>query len=122
MYESRICGLKNISRAWVDGSCNHKTSNITDHANSEPHKAAMVYFRKSRNEPVTNYNPIARSLLSSLMAPAVREQVKKKFDISFVLERVVLMNVNASRLVQLEFGRDQPCPTPSMYCCGWSSV
>ena len=41
-YETRICGLKNVSRAWIDGSSNHKTSNITDHASSEPHKAAMI--------------------------------------------------------------------------------
>jgi len=29
-YESRIEGLKNFSRAWIDGSTNHKTSNIVD--------------------------------------------------------------------------------------------
>ena len=91
-YETRICGHKNFSRAWIDGSNNHKTSNISDHANSESHKAAMMYFRKdqaqSRNEPVTSYSPIARSLLSSAsMDPAVRERVKKKFDISFVLAK-----------------------------------
>ena len=91
-YEARISGHKNFSRVWIDGSSNHKTSNITDHANSEPHKAAMMYFRKdqarSRNEPVTTYSPIARSLLSSAsMDPAVRERVQKKFDISFVLAK-----------------------------------
>ena len=41
-YGTRMCGLKNFSRAWIDDSSNHKTSNIT--ANSEPHKVAMVYF------------------------------------------------------------------------------
>ena len=70
---------------------NHKTSNITDHTSSEPHKVAIVYFRRdqarSRNEPVTSYSPIARSLLSSSMDPAVRERIKKKFDISFVLAK-----------------------------------
>ena len=91
-YETRICGHKNFSQAWIDGSSNHKTSNITDHANSEPHKAAMMYFRKdqakSRNEPVTSYSPIAHSLLSSAsMVPAVRERIKKKFDISFVVAK-----------------------------------
>ena len=43
-YKIRICGHKSISRAWIDGSSNHKMSNITDHANSEPHKVAMMYF------------------------------------------------------------------------------
>ena len=90
-YQTRICGFKNFSRTWIDGSSNHKTSNITDHANSNPHKAAMMYFgkvqAKSRNEPITSYSPIVRRLLSSSMDPAVREQVKKKFDISFVLAK-----------------------------------
>lgn len=40
-YEDRIGGHKNFSRAWIDGSSNHKTSNIKDHAKSEQHKAAM---------------------------------------------------------------------------------
>ena len=51
----------------------------------------MMYFRKDqakrRNEPVTSYSPIARSLLSSSMDPAMRERIKKKFDISFVLAK-----------------------------------
>ena len=83
-YENKICGIKKFSRVWIEGSSNHKTSNITDHAKSEPHKMAMVYFRKDqakgRNEPITSYSPIAHSLLSSSMDPAVRERVKKKFD------------------------------------------
>ena len=77
-YENRICGYRNFSRTWIDGSSNHKTSNIVDHAKSDPHKAAMGYFRrgqaKSRNEPITSYSPIASSLFSSgSMDPAVRE-------------------------------------------------
>ena len=46
-YETRICGLKNFSRAWINGSSNHKMSNITDHANSEPEQSdndVLVYF------------------------------------------------------------------------------
>ena len=90
-YETKICGHKNFSWAWIDGSSNHKTSNITNHATSEPHKSAMMYLRKeqakSRNEPLTSYSPIARSLLSSSMDPVVRERVKKKFEISFVLAK-----------------------------------
>ena len=38
--EIRICGPQNFSRAWTNSSSNHITSNVnvTDHANSEPHK------------------------------------------------------------------------------------
>ena len=39
-----MCGLKNFSRARMDGSSNHTMSNITDDTNSEPHKVAMMYF------------------------------------------------------------------------------
>ena len=47
-YETRICGLKIFSRAWIDGSVNHKTSNVTEHVNSEQHKSAMTCFRKDQ--------------------------------------------------------------------------
>ena len=60
-------------------------AHITDHANSGPHKAAVMYFHKdqakSRNEPITSYSPITSSLLSSSVDLAVRKRVKK-FGIS----------------------------------------
>lgn len=90
-YESQLNGNKNFSKAWIDGSSNHKTSNITDHAATDQHKSAMMLLRKdqakSRNEPITTYSPIARSLFSSTMDPIVKEQVKKKFEISFVFAK-----------------------------------
>ena len=43
-YETRICGPKNFSRARTNSSSNHITSNVTDHANNEPHKAAIMYL------------------------------------------------------------------------------
>ena len=44
--EIRICGPQNFSRAWTNSSSNHITSNVnvTDHANSEPHKVAIMYL------------------------------------------------------------------------------
>ena len=41
-YGKKICGIKNFSKVWIDGSSNHKTSNITDHAISEPHKTTIL--------------------------------------------------------------------------------
>ena len=61
--EDKIVGMKNYSSAWMAGSLNHKTSNVVDHATSEQHKAAMIHVQRSANEPITNYSPIARSLL-----------------------------------------------------------
>ena len=47
-YESKICGHKNFSKAWTDGSSNQKTSNIMDHACSEQHKSAMMFFIENK--------------------------------------------------------------------------
>ena len=80
-YEGRVCEQKNFSKAWIDGSTNHKTSNVTNHACSKQHKSAMALFRmdqaKSKHEPITTYSPIARSVLSMAMNPSKsRESLK----------------------------------------------
>jgi len=67
-YESQIDSLKNFSRAWIEGSTNHKTSNIVDHATSEQHKAAMARLtegHEARNYPLLLMppSPAAFSLL-----------------------------------------------------------
>lgn len=76
-------------RAWIEGSTNQKTSNITDHANTEQHKSAMALLcrdqAKSKNKLVTSYSPIAQSLLSTELNPAVREQIKRKFEFKKLL-------------------------------------
>ena len=63
-YERQLTGRKNFFKAWIDGSSNHKTSNIIDHATSEQHKSGIHRDQaRSRNE------------LSSTMDPSIREQV-----------------------------------------------
>ena len=51
----------------------------------------MVMFcvnqAKSKHELITTYSPIARSVLSMAINPAVREKFKKKFGISFVFAK-----------------------------------
>ena len=90
-YERRIDSKKNFSRAWIDGSTNHKTSNVVDHASSEQHKAAMALLcreqAKNASEPVTSYSTIARCLHNPSMDPAVRERIKKKFDIAYLMAK-----------------------------------
>ena len=54
-YEGRIWGQKNFSTAWINGSANHKTSNITDHACSEQHKSAMALFCKDQAKSKHKY-------------------------------------------------------------------
>ena len=84
-HEKRLTGLTNFSHAWITGSYNHKTSNITDHANSEQHRAAMIQVAKASKQPVTSYSPIARSI-TAMEATAMARMVKK-FDICYVLAK-----------------------------------
>lgn len=90
-YEKRIESKKNFSRAWIDGSNNQKTSNVMDHASSEQHKAAMAILRreqaKNAKESLTSYSTIVRCLHNPSLDPAVREKLKKKFDISYLLAK-----------------------------------
>ena len=87
-HERSITGMKNFSRVWLEGSSNHKTSNIVDHANSGQHRAAMIRIRaeaaKATNQLVTSYSPIARSLLR--MDDQVVERMKK-FDICYLMAK-----------------------------------
>ena len=85
-HEHSIHSLKNLSRAWITGSSNHKTSNILDHASSDQHCAAMIERAargKAANQPTTTYSPIASSLL--MTDEAVKKRMEKKFDICYLL-------------------------------------
>ena len=67
-FETSIEGMKNFSRSWIIASSNQRISNITDHAKTEQHKAAMTHYRieqsKSICVPITAYSPITHGLLS----------------------------------------------------------
>jgi len=69
--------MKNFSRAWIEGSTNHKTSNIVDHANSDQHRAAKVRTRaeaaKATNQPITSSEPQAENLDESMSGPEATE-------------------------------------------------
>ena len=65
-HDDSIRGMKNYSAAWVNGTDNHKTSCIVDHATSSQHKAAMNRFRlkqaKANAVPLATFSPIVHSL------------------------------------------------------------
>ena len=88
-YESKIEGMRNYSAAWVNGSANHKTSNIVDHAKSEQHSAAMAHLRKTQahasNQPLSTYSPIA--LCFSTIDAGQMTKMKHKFEICYVIAR-----------------------------------
>ena len=103
-HEDRITGMKNFSKAWINGSCNQKTSKIVDHASSEQHRVAMLQVRadaaKASNQPLTTYSPIARSLL--VMDSAVQARMKRKFDICYVMAKESLTFHKCPALHKLE--------------------
>ena len=106
-YESNIRRLKSFSRAWLKGSGNNKTSSIVDYATSEQHKVAMMRLRcdqAKESEPIVSYSPIARSLMT--MDTTVRERVKKKFDISYVLAKESMPFTKYQRCTSLSSGME----------------
>ena len=47
MNEAKIIGMKNYSSSWINGSTNHKTSCVVDHANSDQQRAAAMNHVKA---------------------------------------------------------------------------
>ena len=89
MYERKICSQKNFSRTWIEGSANHRTSNVLDHAKSSQHKMAMDCLKfdqaKERNQSLATVAPIVGSL--SKLDVTARERLRRKFDLCFVLAK-----------------------------------
>ena len=42
--QDKILSLRNFSSVWINGSYNHRTNNIVDHAQSEQHKVSMDHM------------------------------------------------------------------------------
>ena len=100
MNEAKIIGMKNYSSVWVNGSTNHKTSCVVDHANSDQHRAAMNHMRKASGMPITEYSPIARGLLN--MDKAAQDHINKNFDICYVMGKECLAFAKYPALHELE--------------------
>ena len=81
-HEEKICSMKNFSKSWIEGSTNHKTNNVTDHAKSDQHKVAMNNVRKAGNHPIESYSPIARCLLADL-DETTQKRMERKFDMCY---------------------------------------
>lgn len=62
MYEAKLIGMRNLSRAFIDGCSNLKASAYEEHASSVMHQTSMVLYKKSQSVPVTDYVPIAKAL------------------------------------------------------------
>jgi len=103
-YERKICSQKNFSKGWIDGSGNHRTSNVVDHATSSQHKAAMECLKfdqaKKSQQSLAAVAPIVSSLTK--LDTVSRERLRRKFDISFVMAKEGLPFTKYAPLYELE--------------------
>ena len=103
-FQDRICSLKNYSATWANGSANQRTSNVLDHAGLDAHKAVMSRLRtakaRARNEDITTYAPIARSMLT--LQEAEQDRIRNKFDLCYFLAKEGLAFKKFPALCDLE--------------------
>ncbi len=103
-YEKHITGLKNFSKAWIDGTDNQRTSSVVDHASSNQHTAAMVRYNqdqaKAFGEPASSYSPIVRLL--STMDLCTKARMILKFDVCYFLVKEGMAFKKFPRLLELE--------------------
>ena len=103
-YEQFLVGHRNFSKAWIDGTTNHKTSSLMEHTTSQQHADAMVRFNKERglanNESIASFSPIARCLLK--IDPTTRARMRKKFDVCYFLAKEGLAFKKYPGILELE--------------------
>ena len=85
-----IIGLKNYSSAWVSRSTNQNC--VIDHAKNGQHNVAMIQIKKASATSITEYSPIAQSLL--IMEKEMQEHIKKKFDICYLMAKECILLQN----------------------------
>ena len=81
---------------------------MLDHVGSNQHKAAMPHLHtaqvRARNEPVTSYAPIARSLL--MLEESERGRMRCKFDLCYLMAKEGIMFEKYAPLYELEVRHD----------------
>ena len=93
---------------WIQGSSNHKTSSLFDHASSQQHLAAMVLFRKDQACSAGVVSPMVISpIVSSLtkLDDATRLRMKRKFDVCYLMARECLSFTKYPLILELESRR-----------------
>ena len=107
-YREKICSMNNYSSAWVNGSDNHRTSYVLDHAASEQHKNAMGKLRtaqaKAHSELVIQYAPIACAL--SMLSEVDQTRMRQKFDVCYVMAGEGIASEKFVPLCELESRHD----------------
>ena len=103
-YEERMQSMKNYTNTWVTGSTNQKVSNLTAHATSDTHKAAMIRLRvesaKAKGESTAMLSPIAACFLT--LDGETRVKMRCKFDVCYLMAKENIPFVKYPALLDLE--------------------
>ena len=87
-----IVGSKNFQLAWIVGSVNQRTSNVTDHAMREQHCMVVSKWHtdsaRASQESISTYAAVAKSLLHIDISEYTR--LLKKFDLLCILGKEMM--------------------------------
>ena len=92
-YSGQIRSMRNFSTAWVNGSTNHRNSNIVDHAKSEQHIAAMAHLQADESGELADEKVVLvvenAAFLASfpVMSGGEMEKMKRKFQICYMMAK-----------------------------------
>ena len=78
-----------------------RTSTFKGDAAIDMHTCAMMRFRKQHTSQIVEYSPIAAAFSRSSMDATTREQMKRKFDISYTIARENLAFAKIKPLCEL---------------------
>ena len=101
-FRTKLESMRNYNPAFIDGTSNVRTSTFKEHARTEIHNRAMCLFKKAQSNSVLDYAPIARALTNLPMDDRSKQQVKRKFEVSYVIAREKLAFTKMKALCSLE--------------------
>ena len=87
-FQSKLKGMRNYNPAYIEGSNNLRASSFKDHTASDMHSRAMLMLKRAQSTDIPEYAPIARALHT--MDSPVEQELKRKFDIAFMIAPFVV--------------------------------
>ena len=84
-FKEKLESMRNFKPAFIEGTSNVRTSTFKEHATSHMHCRAMLLFKKARSSAVCEYAPNAKALAQTSMDATTRENIKRKFDIEYMI-------------------------------------
>ena len=101
-FRQKLESSRNYRPAFIKGTANVKLCTVKEHAATAMHERAMLLLKKQSSAPPTSYAPIAKALAQSVMDKATTEQLKRKFDIAYLIAKENLAFTKFPALCNLE--------------------